>query len=92
MPCLFAAGILILPRLTIAWLWFMTNWFTGLFDSLLWPILGFIFAPTTLLWFTVVQNVFQGIWGTWQIVGMVIAVLIDMSPSRGKKRNSSSRS
>lgn len=92
MPCLFAAAVLLLPRVTIAWLWFMTDWFVELFDTLMWPLLGFVFAPTTLIWYSVVQNVFQGIWGTWQIVGMVIAVLIDLSPSSGKKNKSASRS
>jgi len=86
MPCLFAAIALIAPRLLMAYLWFFTHWFYGVFDSVLWPILGFIFAPTSLLWFTVVHNAWNGEWGTLQIVGMVIAVMIDLSPSSGKKK------
>ena len=89
MPCLFVAGALLVPRLSIAFLWFMTNWFGGVFDSLLWPVLGFLFAPTTLLWYTVVQNVFNGSWGIFQVVVMVIAIMIDMSPGRGKKKRKS---
>ncbi len=89
MPCLLVAGALIVPRLSIAFLWFMTNWFGGVFDSLLWPILGFVFAPTTLLWYTVVQNVFHGSWGIFQVVVMVIAIMIDMSPGSGKKKSKS---
>lgn len=89
MPCLFVAGALIVPRLSIAFLWFMTNWFQGVFDSLLWPVLGFFFAPTTLLWYTVVQNVFNGSWGIFQVVVMVIAIMIDMSPGTGTKKRKS---
>lgn len=86
MPCLFIAFALIVPRLTIFVLWYFTTWFAGVFASLLWPILGFIFAPTSLLWYSVVHNVFDGVWGPVPIIGMVIAVLIDLSPSTGKRK------
>jgi hypothetical protein len=33
-------------------LFFFTNWFVGIVDSLLWLILGVIFLPTTLFWYT----------------------------------------
>ena len=46
----------IAPRILILALWFFSTWFGGVFDSLLWPILGFIFAPTTLLWYSAVQH------------------------------------
>lgn len=88
MPCFFALGALIIPRFTIVYLWFFSNWFVGLFESLLWPILGFFFAPTTLLWFSVVEQYFDGHWGVFQIVVMVLAVLTDISPSTSKKKKS----
>lgn len=88
MPCLFLAGALVLPRITLLYLWFLTNWFTGVFDTLLWPVLGFFFAPTTVLWFSVVQNIYAGTWGTFQVVVMIIAILIDLSPSKKKKKKS----
>lgn len=89
MPCLFAAAVLLLPRITILFLWFLTNWFEGLFETLLWPVLGFLFMPTTLIWYSVVEQVYGGMWGTLQIVVMVIAVLIDLSPSTGRKKQRS---
>ncbi len=89
MPCFFVAGALIVPRVTLLYLWFMTNWFGGVFDTILWPILGFFFAPTSLLWYAVVENVFAGKWGIFQIVVMVIAVMIDMSPGTSKKKRKS---
>ncbi|RMF56968.1 MAG: hypothetical protein D6746_11750, partial [Bacteroidetes bacterium] len=73
------------PRVVIAVLWFFTSWFDGLFHSLLWPILGFLLAPTTLLWYSVVQNVYDGVWGFWQIVVLVIAIMLDLSPGAGRK-------
>ena len=89
MPCLLAIFALVTPRIVIALLWFFTNWFHGVFNTLLWPILGFIFLPTTLLWYSAVQHWFGGQWTLWPIVGLVVALIIDVSPARGRSRRSS---
>lgn len=86
MPCLLALAALAFPRLLIVILWFFTGWFTGLFSTLLWPILGFLFAPTTLLWYTAVQHWYGGHWGGWQLVGLAVAIAIDASPASGRRR------
>ena len=86
MPCLFALIALVTPRLLIALLWFFSGWFQGMFNSLLWPILGFIFLPTTLLWYSAVQRGFGGEWTLWPIVGIVVALAIDVSPAGGRRR------
>jgi hypothetical protein len=70
----------------VAILWFFTTWFSGMFVNLLWPLLGFIFLPTTLLWYSAVQNWYGGVWGTWPVVGLVVALMIDVSPAGGKRR------
>jgi hypothetical protein len=85
MPCLFALLALLAPRILILLLWFLTTWFQGLFDNLLWPILGFIFLPTTLLWYSAVQHWWGGEWAAIQIIGLVIALMIDVSPASGKR-------
>jgi hypothetical protein len=38
-----------------------------------------------MLWYSVVQNAYGGEWDTLQIVVMVLAVMIDLSPGSGKK-------
>ncbi len=81
MPCLLALFALFIPRVVIVLIWLFSNWLEAAFDTLLWPILGFIFAPTVLLWYSVVVNVYGGVWSPVPIAGMVIAVLIDVSPS-----------
>jgi hypothetical protein len=86
MPCLLALIALAAPRIVILLLWFFSSWFAGLFTMLLWPVLGFIFLPTTLLWYTVVLRWFGGQWTLWPIVGIVIALLIDLSPTTGRRR------
>jgi hypothetical protein len=86
MPCLFAVLALVTPRLVVALLFLFSRWFTGIFPSALWPILGFIFLPTTLLWYTAVQHWFAGQWTLWPIVGLIFALLIDLSPAGGRRR------
>jgi hypothetical protein len=86
MPCLVAILALATPRLVIALLWFFTNWFNGVFDTILWPILGFIFLPTTLLWYSAVQHWFGGQWTFWPIAGLVVALAIDVSPARARRK------
>jgi hypothetical protein len=85
-PCLFALLALIAPRLVVFLLWFFTVWFSGMFSRPLWPILGFVFLPTTLLWYSVVYRWFGGQWTLWPIVGLIIALAIDVSPASGRRR------
>jgi hypothetical protein len=88
-PCFLVVLALIAPRIVIAVLWFFTTWFRGMFDSILWPIVGFIFLPTTLLWYSAVQHWFGGEWTLWPIVGLVIALMIDVSPAGGRRKKAS---
>ncbi len=85
MPCLFGILALAAPRLVIAVLFFFTNWFRGIVPSPLWPILGFIFLPTTLLWYTAVHVWWAGQWTLWPVAGLVIALLIDVSPASARR-------
>ena len=89
MPCALALIALLFPRILIAVLWFFTNWFSGVFSSILWPVLGFIFLPVTMLWYSVVINQFGGAWNITNIIVMVLAVAIDMGSWGGgyKSRN-----
>ncbi len=86
MPCLMSILALVAPRLVIVVVWLFTHWFDGIFKTALWPVLGFIFLPTTLLWYCAVQHWFGGHMTLWPIVGLVIALSIDVSPARhGRK-------
>ena len=89
MPCALALIALLFPRILIAVLWIFTNWFNGVFSSLLWPVLGFIFLPVTMLWYSVVINNFGGVWNITNIIVMVLAIAIDMGSWGGgyKSRN-----
>jgi hypothetical protein len=80
MPFLLILLALLAPRVVVVLLFVFTTWFVGVVDSLLYLILGFIFLPTTLFWYTAVQHWFGGQWTLWPIVGIVLALLIDISP------------
>src|SRR5262245_34089089 len=84
-PCLVVILALATPRLLVFLLWFFTTWFRGIFPNAVVPILGFIFLPTTLLWYTAVVHWFDGAWTFWPVVGMVIALGIDLSPARARR-------
>ena len=85
MPCLLTLIALITPRLVIAVLWLFTRWF-AVVPAGIWILLGFIFLPTTLLWYTAVQHWFGGEWSLVPLIGIVIALAIDVSPASGRRR------
>lgn len=91
MPCLFAILALGAPRVVVVILWLFTHWFSGIFHIALWPVLGFIFLPTTLLWYTAVQHWWGGQWSLIPIIGIVIALLIDLSPATSRRRRAYTR-
>jgi hypothetical protein len=43
-PCLLGIAALLGPRIFLLVLWFLTDWFAGMFASLLWPVLGLVVA------------------------------------------------
>ena len=92
MPCVLAVLVLLTPRLAVALLWYFTHWFDGLFPSLLFPIVGFLFLPTTLLWYSAVHRWFGGAWTLWHVVGIVVAVAIDLGALRSHRGFTSRRS
>jgi len=77
MPCLTVILSLGFPRVMLVLLWLFSDWFDLAYESLLFPILGLIFAPLTCIWYAMVLHYFGGEWSLWPIVGMVIAVCLD---------------
>jgi len=86
MPAFILLVALFIPRVILFLLWLMTTWFVGVFNSALWPLVGFFFLPLTTLWYSVVVKFFGGEWGIVPIIGGVIAVLIDLSPAKYSRR------
>jgi hypothetical protein len=90
MPCLLLVLALAFPRVIIVLLWFFTNFFHGVYQGIVIPILGFLFLPLTLLVYTYETKTY-GHMGAPQLIGLAIAVIIDLGLV-GSHRMSSSRS
>jgi hypothetical protein len=82
MPLVLAGIALLAPRITVAALYFFTHWFTSVFSTVWWLVLGFALLPTSLLWYSVVCNWFDGAWGIIPVVGMIISLVIDLVSAR----------
>ncbi len=66
------------PRLVSVYLYFFTGWFTGVFQTKGWPLLGFVFMPRTMLCVSAVNHWWGGHWGLWQYALLAIAIIVDL--------------
>ena len=86
MPCLLVVLVLLFPRIAIALLYFLTNYFRGVFDTALVPLLGFIFLPLTLLAYSYLAKSGQPVDAIYLAV-MIVAVVIDLGLIGGGARS-----
>ena len=76
MGCCLLLLALIAPRAVMVGIFLLTNWFGAAFDTVLWPVLGFIFMPyTTLAWMAGALH--GGVHGGWAVL-VALAVLVDL--------------
>ena len=85
MPCLLALLALLFPRIAIVVLYFFTDFFQGVYNSLLLPLLGFIFLPITLLAYTWMVKINQPT-DAFFLVVMVVAIVLDLGLLGGSAR------
>lgn len=86
MGCLLLLLALVTPRFLIVVLAIFTKYLHQAFDTALWPILGFFFAPFTTLAYTWAMNSAGGVKGPFWIILMVIAVMVDLGALREGSR------
>jgi hypothetical protein len=85
MPCLLAVLVLAFPRIAILLLYFFTDFFRGVYDTVLVPVLGFIFMPLTLVAYTYLTKSGQPV-DAFYLVVMFIAVILDLGFLGGGER------
>ncbi len=79
MPCLPLILAVFFPRLVMILIAIFSNWFTLAFQTVLWPILGFVFMPyTTLAYMTAMLNNHHVVSGGWLAL-VIVAALVDLS-------------
>lgn len=77
MPCLLALIALFIPRVVIVLVWLFSDYLGAAYESVLWPLLGFIFMPLTTLAYAYAENAGGGLAGFYLVI-FVIAVLVDL--------------
>jgi hypothetical protein len=77
MPCLLGVLVVAFPRIAIVLLYLLTNFFRGVYDTLLIPLLGFIFMPITLVAYTWLTKSGQAV-DAFYLVVMFLAVILDL--------------
>ncbi len=91
MPCLLLLLIVAFPRVAIFLLWLFTNFFTGVYQGIILPVLGFLFLPLTLIVYTYIQKSYPGVMTTQEFVILFIAVVLDLGliggGSLGRRRS-----
>jgi hypothetical protein len=92
MPCLLVIIALMLPRVTMFFIWLLTDWFNQAYDTVLWPLLGFFFMPyTTLAYMGAMLNNNHQVSPGWLVV-IIVAIVVDLShhgetARRGRRAN-----
>ena len=77
MGCLgFLVGLAV-PRVVMVVLWIFTNYLGRAYDTVIIPLLGFFFLPTTTLTYAIAENEAGGLKG-WGIVIFIVGITLDL--------------
>lgn len=82
MPCLLGLLALITPRIVILLVLLFSTYLESAYQTLLWPLLGFLFMPLTTLAYAFAMNE-NGQLGGLYLALFVVAVLIDVGSIGG---------
>ena len=80
MCCFFTVLVLLGPRVAaiVWWLFWPAKWSVA-FDGIIWPILGIIFAPWTVLMYVIIFPVA----GFWDWLFLILAIVADVGSYAG---------
>ena len=88
MPCLIGCLALAAPRVALALVWLFSDYLDRAYESVLWPLLGFLFLPVTTLAYAFAMNHEPvGSIEGFEVVVLVLAVLIDLGIIGGGARH-----
>lgn len=81
MCCFITALILLGPRIAalVWWLIWPAKWVVAFGGSIIWPILGIIFLPWTLLMYVIIFPVA----GFWDWLFLILAIVADVASGGG---------
>jgi len=91
MPLIVGCFALAMPRVALVLVWLFSSLLQTSYSTILWPVLGLIFAPlTTLAYAFAVQQSGGHVSGIWLVL-VIVAVLVDLGLLRtgsAKKKKS----
>jgi hypothetical protein len=88
--CLLPLFAVLMPRVTMFFIWLLTDWFSRAYETALWPFLGFLFMPfTTLAYMAAMLNNNHQVSGGWLVL-LVVAVIFDLG-GQGKSAGQARR-
>ena len=82
MGCLGVLLALLTPRFVVVVVWLFSDYLNRAFESGWWPVLGFVFLPTTTIAYAVARNSFTTQGGGLEVFG-VIAIMIGVALDLG---------
>jgi hypothetical protein len=91
MPCLLVLTSLIFPRLALVLVWLFSDYLARAYQTVLWPVLGFIFMPLTTLAYAWAINSHGSVSG-FPFVIVLIAALMDLGAIGGGEAHRRRRS
>lgn len=83
MPCLIALFALLTPRFIIILLALFTEYMSQAYDTVLWPVLGWVFLPYTTLAYAFCWHQNSGEISGIYILVMAIGVILDLGSMGG---------
>ena len=86
MPCLFVIFAVFFPRVVMIAIAIFTDWFSAAFNTMLWPVLGFLFMPyTTLAYMGAMLRNHHTVDGGWLVI-VIVVVFVDLGGQGGSAR------
>ena len=83
MGCIFVLIAALSPRLAVVLMWIFTPWVDRAFGPVIWPILGLIFLPITLLLYVILWNTGGvGVTG-WEWLFVILAFFAELASYAG---------
>jgi hypothetical protein len=86
MGCVLAVIALLVPRVLMVFMYLLTDWFGRAYETVIWPLLGFIFMPyATLAYMAAMLNNNHSLSGWWLAL-FIAAIVVDAGHWGGSGR------
>ena len=78
MPCMIGCLALFTPRVALFLVWLFSDYLDTAYQTVIWPLLGFLFMPLTTLAYAWAWHYGNGSVAAIGLVVVVLAVLVDL--------------